>query len=546
MLLFDADVTPPALLNAGDVVQVGARAAAVPWSALRAVVPDPRLRALAPRDAVVSALRGATVRDVVAAIRLGVRRFHVYLAPGAVFQTNARGMLLLAGRRRLVRLLLAAPAVARTIEGAFDVRLDPPWPTARDTRRAAASALRYARRTRRRIPQDKPLRIVHYLGGLGPGGAERQLTYLARGARAAGHDVRVVTAFPLVGESAHHVETLERAGVPCRAVTPTWREGPAVRGLPPALRRRAEGHVAWTSIAPLAEELHQLRPDVLHAWMDLGNTVGALAGLLTGTPRIVLSARSVGPQRFPHLFQPWFRSTYRLLSHEREVVLLANSHAGARDYGAWLGLSPARFIVVHNGIATPERAPSADERRAGRRALGIPEDAFLVVGVLRLSAEKRPFDFVAAIRQAARAVPSLRAVHVGVGPLAAAVRAAAADLGDRLTFVGRDADPARWLGLADACLLTSEQEGCPNVPLEAQALGVPVVLTRAGGAPETVDEGRTGWVAEVGDTDAMARHLVALARDPDRARDMGQAGRRWVAERFSLEHMIRRTLDTYR
>lgn len=549
VLVFDAEVPPPRLDNAGGVLYVGARAprdaAALPWSALRALVPDPRLAALRPTDAVVSPLRGATVRDVLAAIRLGVRRFHVYLAPGAVFRTNPRGMLVLAARRRAVRTLLAVPGLARSLEEALDVRLDPPWPKPADTRRAAGAALRHARATRRRPRTGGPLRVVHYLGGLGPGGAERQLTYVARGARAAGHDVRVLTAFPLAGEAAHYAGALEADGVPCRALGATWRAGPTVRALPPEVRRRIEGHVAWPAIAPLVEELAALRPDVLHAWMDHGNTVGAIAALLAGVPRLVLSLRSVAPEAFPHLFQPWFRATYRLLARAPEVTLVANSRAGAQDYARWLGIDPARVLVVHNGVPLPDRALDAAERRARRRALGVPDDAFVVVGVLRLSAEKRPLDFVAALREAARQVPALRAFHVGVGPLGDEVRRAAADLGERLVLLGRQPEPARWLEVADACLLTSALEGCPNVPLEAQALGVPVVLTRGGGAPETVEHGRTGFVADVGDTRALAGYLVELARDPARARGMGEAGRSFVAARFSVEVMVRRTLALY-
>lgn len=550
VLVFDPEVPPPTLLHPGELLWVGhspsrSGAAPVPWSALGGLALDERLRRLGATDVVVSTLRGASARHVLGAIRHGARRFHVYLAPGAIFQANARGMLALALRRGVARRLGGVPSLGKVFEALLDVRLDPPWPTLRDTRRVVAAAIRYRLAAAPAPAPVRPLRIVHYLGGLGPGGAERQLTYVAGGARAAGHDVSVLTAFPLEGEAAHHAGGLEAQGIACAALAPTWRAGAAVRALPPDLRRQLESHVAWATIAPLVEELRRRRPDVLHAWMDLGNTLGAIAGLLAGVPRLVLSVRSVNPSHFAHLHQPWFRSAYRCLSRAPGVRLVGNSHHGARDYARWIGVRAARFEVVHNGVPLPASVPAAEERRAERRALGIAEDAFVVVGVLRLSSEKRPLDFVAAVRAAAARVPGLSAVHVGVGPMEADARRAAAPLGQALRFVGRDERPERWLRVADVCLLTSEQEGCPNVPLEAQALGVPVVLTRAGGAPETIVEGETGLIAEVGDVDGLAAHLVALAGDPVRARAMGEAGRRFVSERFSNEVMVRRTLALY-
>lgn len=551
VLAFDPAVPPPRLVNAGSVVWVGATSVGAPsdhvqWSSLRALAPDDRLRRLAAIDVVVSTLRGATPADVLAAIRYGGRRFHVFHSPGALFETNGRGMLLLATRRALARRLRHSRRLGDAIESAFDCRLDPPWPTLRDTRSAVVEVLRQRPGGSAPAPRAAPRRLVHYLGGLGPGGAERQLTYVANGSRAAGHDVSVLSASPLVGAGAHYVHALAGAGVAATAVAPTWRTGEAVRALPPTLRRSLERHIVWSMISPLVEELRRLRPDVLHAWMDLGNTVGALAALLAGVPRIVLSLRSVNPSHFPALHQPWFKATYRALARAPEITFVANSHHGARDYARWIGIRSSRIEVVHNGVPLPARAPTPDERRVERRALGIPEDVFLVVGVLRLSSEKRPLDFVEALARAGTRVAALRGVHVGVGPMAEqAHRVARERLGDRLRFVGRDERPERWLRVADACLLTSEQEGCPNVLLEAQALGVPVVLTRAGGAPETVVEAETGLIADVGDADALAEHLLTLHSDPARARAMGDAGRRHVGGRFSVDAMVRQTMALY-
>lgn len=548
ILAFDPELPPPRLENAGEVVWVGQAPAGrawtqVPWSALRALRPDARLRRLAGSDAIVATLRGADVRDLLAAIRLGVRRFHVIGGPGWVFRSNARGVLALALRRSLGRRLARVPGLSSAVQVLVGRQLDLPWPALHDTRHVLADVLRL-RRARPPARRARPeRRIVHYVSALGPGGAERQLSYVASASRRAGDDVRVLTTSALTGDDAHYAPALAEAGVACRAL-PLITGAVAPADLPPELGRRLERHLAWPCVASLLDALRRDPPDVLHCWLDFPNVVGALAGLLAGVPRIVVSARSVNPTHFPDLDLPWLRASYRWLSRCPDVTFVANSLAGARDYAAWIGVREERFRVVHNGVPLPA-PPRPAERLAERRALGVPEGVFLVVGVLRLSAEKRPGDFVAALRAACARAPHLRAVHVGAGPLEEETRRAAAALGGALSFAGRLPDPGRWLRVADACLLTSEQEGCPNVLLEAQALGVPVVTTRAGGAPETVAEGQSGLIAEVGATDELAAHLVSLASDPARARAMGEAGRRLVAERFSIDAMVERTLGLY-
>jgi phosphatidylinositol alpha-1,6-mannosyltransferase len=84
-------------------------------------------------------------------------------------------------------------------------------------------------------------------------------------------------------------------------------------------------------------------------------------------------------------------------------------------------------------------------------------------------------------------------------------------------------------------------EGLGLAALEAAACGLPVVVGRSGGAPETVQPGRSGFVVEPDDHRALADRLTALLADPVAARSMGAAGRRHVVERFGTEQ-ARRTL----
>jgi glycosyltransferase involved in cell wall biosynthesis len=90
----------------------------------------------------------------------------------------------------------------------------------------------------------------------------------------------------------------------------------------------------------------------------------------------------------------------------------------------------------------------------------------------------------------------------------------------------------------DAFVLPSLAEGISNTILEAMSCGLPVIATRVGGNAELVTPGVTGELVPAADVDAMARALLGLAGDRQRARAFGRAGREHVERRFSLEAMV--------
>ena len=99
---------------------------------------------------------------------------------------------------------------------------------------------------------------------------------------------------------------------------------------------------------------------------------------------------------------------------------------------------------------------------------------------------KRPHLWLDVAERVAAAVPRSRFVIVGDGALRAELQARidGSGLGDRITLAGRQNPVEPWIAAMDTMLLASEVEGLPNVLLEAQALGVPVVTTDAGGSGE--------------------------------------------------------------
>src|SRR5581483_2236537 len=142
--------------------------------------------------------------------------------------------------------------------------------------------------------------------------------------------------------------------------------------------------------------------------------------------------------------------------------------------------------------------------------MSIPGDAPVVGTVFRMSEEKQPLLWMEIAAGVRRAIPDARFLVVGDGPLREAVelRAQREDLNGAVHFAGYDSQPLRAIVDMDLFLLTSRAEGLPNVLIEAQAVGVPVVTTPVGGAPETIDHGRTGVVLEGADPTEVAAVLV--------------------------------------
>jgi glycosyltransferase involved in cell wall biosynthesis len=136
---------------------------------------------------------------------------------------------------------------------------------------------------------------------------------------------------------------------------------------------------------------------------------------------------------------------------------------------------------------------------------------------------------------------------VGDGSERAAAHHRARQLGvlEQTLFVGKQANIADYLAVADVFLLPSEQESFGLAALEAQACEVPVVASRVGGIAEVISDGETGFLSEVGDTEKMSRDVLKLLSDEELRRKYGERGRQLAISRYSSDTIIQQYLDFY-
>jgi glycosyltransferase involved in cell wall biosynthesis len=175
----------------------------------------------------------------------------------------------------------------------------------------------------------------------------------------------------------------------------------------------------------------------------------------------------------------------RLLPHAASVITRSGELARLL---ADAGLPRERLHTIYNGVDLELFRPS--DRTAAQRQLGLPANAPLILFVGNFYPIKNPFIppmALRAMRPEQFKVPPVL-VMIGGGGLADPIRRCAAQLGvkDRVILPGRidAAGVAHYMQAADVLLLTSKNEGVPNVILEAFASGLPIVASRVGGIPE--------------------------------------------------------------
>jgi len=206
------------------------------------------------------------------------------------------------------------------------------------------------------------------------------------------------------------------------------------------------------------------------------------------------------------------------------------------------GAPPWRVRVVFNGIDPARVArpvPEADLAEA-RAAAGWSPDR-PTVGVVSRRKDQ------AVLLRALPLVPRpVTVVLLGIGPDPELARLAAAAPAHHVAFVPFRRDPLPFYRLFDVAALPTPGEGLPQALLEAMALGIPVVASAVGGNAELVTDGVDGLLVPPRQPAAFARALAALLADPARRAALGEAGRRTVRERFTLERTRRATDAVYR
>ena len=294
----------------------------------------------------------------------------------------------------------------------------------------------------------------------------------------------------------------------------------------------------------MAEALREHRVDLVHAHQYSPFFYAAMArGWLGRRPPILFTEHG---RHYPDERKLKHVLVNAVLLKRGDRVTAVGEHVKtllARNEGI-----PARRIeVVLNGIDAGAFTPAAGAREATRRALGLAPGQPAFLQVARFHSVKDHETSVRAFARAAAALPGAVLLLAGAGSEQARIEGWVKELGlgDAVRFLGVREDVPNLLAAADVFVLSSLSEGISVTLLEAMAASLPIVATAVGGNPEVVVHGETGLLSPRRDAQAMGLNLAALATDPRRRAEMGNAGRRRVETVFTQERMHRRYAALY-
>jgi glycosyltransferase involved in cell wall biosynthesis len=269
------------------------------------------------------------------------------------------------------------------------------------------------------------------------------------------------------------------------------------------------------------------RPDVVHSHNPGVHHYATLAARLTGASCVISTRHGPLSSTGQPYNERWFRAVMGWTDH----IVHVSDHT-RRILVNERGLSAAKSAVLYNGIAL-DRFTSRSAQPAGAWPT-------LRLGALgRLVPVKGHSVLLRAFARLVPSLPSCTLTIVGGGPLEAALREEAAQLGlgDRVVFAGPTQDAPGWLSQWDLFVFPSLSEGLPLAILEAMAVGLPIVSTRVGGIPEVAPEGEVAWYAEPDQVDELAVQLAQALASPDELRRRGQAARARAIRDYGLETM---------
>jgi len=350
---------------------------------------------------------------------------------------------------------------------------------------------------------EKPT-VLHIVGSLEGGGAERWVRELVPRLNARGIRSDIVTVYP------PRLDAAEVARLGCQVYHRSKRPGFDIK------------HFAW-----LCGLIRELKPHVVHTHQWAGKYVGRSAAILAQTPFVVHTEHSPLPVSQQERIMAF------ILSLKTDAVISFNQHKAdlirARE-------RVANFEIIRNGIPIPPRSLS-EQRAAARQELDVAQDAVIFGMVGSLQERKNPFLALRAFKriQDDDRTPT-RLDFFGDGPLRAALEeeALAAGISARVRFHGFRSDVRQFLGGLDVFLTLATQEMAPISMLEAMAAELPIIGAPHPGTVEMIADNVNGALVDWNIDDVA--FAMRTARDDKQWRSRcGAAGRILVERDYDIE-----------
>lgn len=293
--------------------------------------------------------------------------------------------------------------------------------------------------------------------------------------------------------------------------------------------------------------LKRERFDLMHTFLPICNTIGAVVGRGAGVPFIIGSRVCLGEYRDAN---PLYQPIENFASHRTDAVI-CNSKMVYEDVLKREKIEPEKLKVIYNGVDV-DKFDKLDKSAAAkkiREEFNIPNSSPIIGIVANLYKYKGIEYFIDAAKLALLKIPDIFFIIVGrdFGMLAM-LKSQAESLGisERIIFTGFREDVPELISSFDILTLTSLEEGMPNSLLEGMSARKPIITANAGGAVEVVEDGKTGFIIPMKKAEPLAEKIIALLENPALRISMGESGYQRAREIFSFEKMLSSYVDVYR
>ena len=319
----------------------------------------------------------------------------------------------------------------------------------------------------------------------------------------------------LFGDPGNLSAVLLEGGIDARVLQPA---------LPPS--GRAIPHLP-RAIVQLDALLRDVRADLLEGDEPMpAIALGLAAGRVRRVPLVY--------RRHHHGGRPRLFAASRFAARLADRTLV--SCEAMRQHAAIADRTPLdRIEIAASGTIEPQ-LPSAEELRAQRAALGLGDDARVILCISQLRRQKGVDVLVRALAHLGHA-DDVHLVIAGSGPEEAELRTLAANVPRPVHFLGHRNDIDRLLALADIVVMPSREEAFGRVTLETMAAGRPLIGTRVGGLAEAIVDGENGLLVGADDPLALANALRRLLEEPALAARLGAAARACYETKYTIKQM---------
>jgi L-malate glycosyltransferase len=371
------------------------------------------------------------------------------------------------------------------------------------------------------LTQSGKIRLLTMITSFQIGGTERQVTNVSLGLDASRFDLHLA-CMRNFGELMREVEREPRIHRPVFDIGKLY----SFRTIREAGR--------------LARYIRVNSIQIVHAYGLYPNIFAVPVARLAGARVVIASIRDCGD-----ILKPWQRWLQKIVCRFADCVLV-NADA-IRESLIRQGYRPDNITIIRNAVAQP-KTHYADNTGGIREELGWPAAAPVGLVLSRLNRMKGIEYFLDAASIVAEKFPEARFLIVGDGGSRRELESHAARVGlaGKIVFTGFRTDVPRILSEASFSVLPSLSEGLSNSLLESMASGVPVIATRVGGNTEIVEDGVTGLIVEPRDAAMLAGAMATLIGNAALASEFGAAGKRRIAELFSIERSVREVEGLYK